>query len=169
MNSKPRVGRRGWSASILIALVGAGCASAPPGPAVDRPPAAVPAAAQTGDLGRAAAEIALEQLGAPYRYGGAGPGGFDCSGLVQYAYRKAGKALPRTTGQLWSHTSTVTRNELRPGDLLFFSIAGKMQHVGLYVGAGRFVHAPSSVDRVALASLDSDYYRGAFLRAGRPP
>jgi murein DD-endopeptidase len=169
MNSKLWAGRRGWSASILIGLVGAGCASAPHGPAVESSPSAVPAAAQRGDLGRAAAEIALDQLGVPYRYGGAGPGGFDCSGLVQYAYSKAGMALPRTTAQLWSHTSTVTPNELRPGDLLFFSIAGKMQHVGLYVGEGRFVHAPSSGERVAVASLDSEYYRGAFLRAGRPP
>jgi murein DD-endopeptidase len=167
MNRNGPSTRRCWLASIVIGLIGTGCASVPPSPAPDRP--AVSAAAQQGDVGRAAANIALDQLGVPYRYGGAGPGGFDCSGLVQYAYSRAGKRLPRTTGELWSHTATITQSELRPGDLLFFSIAGKMQHVGLYVGDGRFVHAPSSGARVALASLGSDFYRGAFLRAGRPP
>jgi cell wall-associated NlpC family hydrolase len=167
MNSNARSACHWWPASIVIGLIAAGCASVPAGPATGRP-ATVSAAAHKADVGRTAADIALDQLGVPYRYGGAGPGGFDCSGLVQYAYSRAGKRLPRTTGQLWSHSSTVPQNELRPGDLLFFSIAGKMQHVGLYVGDGRFVHAPSSGGRVALASLYSEYYRGAFLRAGRP-
>lgn len=163
MNGKVRTGRPWPPLSIVIALViMTGCAATPPGPR--------PVDAQlSADIGRAAADIALDQVGTPYRYGGAGPGGFDCSGLVQFSYSRAGKPLPRTTGQLWSHTSTVTQRELQPGDLLFFSIAGKMQHVGLYVGDGRFVHAPSSGQTVTVASLDSDYYRAALLRAGRPP
>ncbi len=115
-----------------------------------------------------AARIASQQIGAPYRYGGSSPDGFDCSGLVQYSYALAGMRVPRTTGQLWSSTQSVRRDELRSGDVLFFSIDGKMSHVGLYLGEQRFVHAPSSGRTVAIASLETPYYRKAFIRAGRP-
>lgn len=145
------------TALVAAAAVLCGCASAPATLSTSAP-----------GIGARAASVALEQVGQPYRYGGAHPGGFDCSGLVYYAYGRAGKALPRTTGELWDFSATVTRDDLEPGDLLFFSIAGKMQHVGLYVGDGRFVHAPSSGRVVAVASLRSDYYRTALLRAGRP-
>ena len=154
----------------ILALTLSACASAPPAPRTPLPGAA--AASHTiaaPHLGTEAVDYALQQVGQPYRYGGAGPGGFDCSGLVQYSYLRAGKALPRTTSQLWSYAESVDRSELEPGDLLFFAIAGKMQHVGLYVGGGRFVHAPSTGGRVTIASLDSDFYQLAFLRAGRPP
>jgi cell wall-associated NlpC family hydrolase len=119
-------------------------------------------------VGESAAAIALDQVGTPYRYGGTDPGGFDCSGLVQYSYSLAGKQLPRTTKALWTSTSAVDQHELRVGDVLFFSIEGKMSHVGLYLGQRRFVHAPASGRTVSVASLDSPYYRGAFLRGGRP-
>ena len=102
-----------------------------------------------------------------YRYGGAGPDGFDCSGLVQYAYRRAGLAVPRTTGQLWAAAEQVPRSDLQAGDLLFFSIEGKMSHVGLYLGQDRFVHAPQSGRSVSVASLRAPFYRSALLRAGR--
>lgn len=121
-----------------------------------------------GSLGDDAARIALGQVGTPYRYGGASPSGFDCSGLVHYSYLKAGKSLPRTTSQLWNASSTVERNNIRAGDLLFFNIDGKMSHVGMYIGDSRFVHAPSSGKKVSVASLESDYYRRALIRAGRP-
>lgn len=117
--------------------------------------------------GEQAALIALEQVGTPYRYGGNTPAGFDCSGLVYFSYNSAGIAVPRTTRQLWSAARTVEREDLRAGDLLFFSIEGKMQHVGLYLGEERFVHAPQSGRRVTVASLDSPFYRSALLRAGR--
>lgn len=129
------------------------------------------APALTSDMasspGRQAALVALEQVGVPYRYGGNSPQGFDCSGLVQYSYGHAGVAVPRTTGQLWSVARTVERRELRAGDLLFFSIEGKMSHVGMYLGDARFVHAPQSGRRVSVASLDSPFYSAALLRAGR--
>lgn len=128
--------------------------------------AGAPAVPSVGE--RAAAE-ALSQVGVPYRYGGTTPGrGFDCSGLVQYSYARAGKSVPRTTRQLWNATDNVRRSELEPGDLLFFEIDGKMQHVGMYVGDGQFVHAPSSGRRVSIESLSTRYYRNALLRAGRP-
>ena len=107
-------------------------------------------------------------LGVPYRYGGSGPSGFDCSGLVHYSYSRAGASVPRTTGQLWDSTTRVDRADLRPGDLIFFSINGKMQHVGMYIGDDEFVHAPSSGKQVSVASLSTTYYRSAFLRGGRP-
>ena len=75
--------------------------------------------------------------------------------------------MPRTTGQLWRDSLTVNRSELRKGDLLFFSVDGKMQHVGLYVGGDRFIHAPSTGKRVALESLESRYYADALLRTAR--
>ncbi len=117
--------------------------------------------------GREAATIALEQVGVPYRYGGTSPSGFDCSGLVQYAYSRAGLNVPRTTGQLWSATKPVAQHDLASGDLLFLSIEGKMSHVGMYLGERRFVHAPQSGRSVSVASLDAPFYRSALIRAGR--
>lgn len=118
--------------------------------------------------GEKAAAIALQQVGVPYRYGGASTKGFDCSGLVQYSYGRAGKVVPRTTSQLWSATSAVQRKDLRVGDLLFFNIEGKMAHVGMYIGRQEFVHAPSSGRSVTVATLDSPFYATALIRGGRP-
>ncbi|MCP4300099.1 MAG: C40 family peptidase [Gammaproteobacteria bacterium] len=129
---------------------------------------AVAGVAVRASVGEQAAAVAMDQVGAPYRYGGSSPGGFDCSGLVHYSYSRAGLRVPRTTGQLWSSTQTVARHELLIGDVLFFNIEGKMSHVGLYLGGQRFVHAPSSGRSVVIASLNSPYYRSAFARAGRP-
>jgi len=147
---------RTLSLSAVLLMLGA-CAGSPE-------PAERPAVG----VGQHAVSIALRQVGVPYRYGGQNPGGFDCSGLVHYSYQLAGKSVPRTTGQLWDATENVGRSSLEPGDLLFFSINGKMQHVGLYIGNDQFVHAPSSGKVVSVASLSQDYYRRAFLRAGRP-
>lgn len=154
----------------ITVLALAACGSSPPAPTTaQRQPAGVPASHSVRtSAGQRAAAIALDQVGVPYRYGGSTPGGFDCSGLVQYSYNQAGVQVPRTTGQLWSAASPVGRSELRAGDLLFFSIEGKMSHVGLYLGEQRFVHAPQSGRKVSVASLNSPYYRAALIRAGRP-
>ncbi len=140
---------------LLLAL--AACSS---GPAVRHAP---------GDTspGHLAARAALEQVGAPYRYGGNEPGGFDCSGLVQYSYLRAGVHVPRTTTQLWSAAETIGQGDLRAGDLLFFRIDGKMSHVGMYLGERRFVHAPQSGRSVSVASLETPFYRQALVRAAR--
>lgn len=122
----------------------------------------------TDRVGDKAARVALDQVGTPYRYGGSTPSGFDCSGLVHYSYRQVGKSLPRTTAGLWAELAPVDRRNMQTGDLLFFSIEGKMSHVGLYLGNGKFVHAPSSGRTVEIERLDSAFYRSAFLRAGRP-
>jgi cell wall-associated NlpC family hydrolase len=118
--------------------------------------------------GEQAAIVAVRQVGVPYRYGGSTVKGFDCSGLVQFAYAKAGKSIPRTTADQWHQMSPISGNNLRVGDLLFFRIDGRISHVGLYLGSRRFVHAPSSGGEVTIAGLDSDFYRKAFVRGGRP-
>ena len=125
-------------------------------------------ATQGKSAGERAAIVAVRQVGVPYRYGGSSETGFDCSGLVQYAYANAGRKLPRTTSDLWRQTRPVSVNQLEVGDLLFFDIEGKVAHVGIYVGRGRFVHAPSSGREVTVADLDSAFYRDAFIRGGRP-
>ena len=138
----------------LLAL--AACGSSPPVPD-----------SSARSPGAQAAAVALDQVGVRYRYGGNGPQGFDCSGLVHYAYRQAGVSVPRTTGELWAAAADVDRNDLRAGDILFFRVEGKMSHVGMYLGERRFVHAPQSGQRVSVASLDAPFYRTALLRAGR--
>ena len=119
-------------------------------------------------LGEQAAVVALRQVGVPYLYGGSTTNGFDCSGLVQYAYATAGKHISRTTGGQWQQLSPVDEQRIRVGDLLFFNIEGKISHVGLYLGDRRFVHAPSSGRHVSVENLDSEFYRRAFVRAARP-
>lgn len=122
----------------------------------------------TDQVGDKAARVALGQVGTPYRYGGSSPAGFDCSGLIHYSYQQAGKSIPRTTAGQWAELAPVGSRDMRAGDLLFFSIEGKMSHVGLYLGNGKFVHAPSSGRTVEIERLDSAFYESAFLRAGRP-
>lgn len=151
--------------AIAVSGLASACVSSPTTSEASRPGTGKAAVADS--IGRRAAAVALNQIGVPYRYGGNDPGGFDCSGLVQYSYERAGKRIPRTTRQLWSSTESVARHDMRAGDLLFFEIEGKMAHVGLYVGDHQFVHAPSSGRRVSVASLDSPFYRSALLRTGR--
>jgi cell wall-associated NlpC family hydrolase len=109
-------------------------------------------------VGASAVSIALSQLGTPYVPGGAAPGGFDCSGLVSWAYAQAGHpGLPHYTGALWTAgTRIASPSELAPGDLVFFNGLG---HVGMYIGGGHFVEAPHSGDvvKVVAMSARSDY------------
>ena len=102
--------------------------------------------------GRNAVRIARRYLGVPYRYGGMSPSGFDCSGLVSYAYGKLGVALPHNAAAQYSFGRPVPIGHLQPGDLVFFSGLG---HVGLAVGGGRYIHAPQSGERVEISSLAS--------------
>ena len=115
-----------------------------------------------------AADAAQKLVGAPYRYGGATPSGFDCSGLVQYSYRQAGLLLPHNTEMQRRIAKPIRVAELRRGDLLFFDEGSrKNSHVGIYVGAGRFVHAPSSGKHVRTDKLSSPYWRKHLSEARR--
>jgi murein DD-endopeptidase len=108
-----------------------------------------------------AASHALKMLGKPYRYGGMTPAsGFDCSGLVQFSFRQAGVPVPRSTELQLRASAPVRGAQLRRGDLLFFDQDGKKKsHVAIYVGDGRFVHAPSSGKQVRADRLDSPYWK----------
>jgi len=115
-----------------------------------------------------AAELAKTMVGKPYRYGGHSPSGFDCSGLVYYSYTHAGIAVPRTTRSQLRAGMPVASKSLRVGDLVFFDQEGrKFSHVGIYIGSGRFVHAPSSGKHVRIDSLDQHYWREHFVAARR--
>jgi murein DD-endopeptidase len=115
-----------------------------------------------------ATKYALQMVGAPYRYGGSTPRGFDCSGLVHYSYARAGVTVPRTTRQQRKYSRPVARRNIRRGDLLFFNQSGKRSsHVGLYIGNNQFVHAPSTGKTVYVASLTSRYWRRYFIGARR--
>lgn len=116
-------------------------------------------------VGQRAARIALKAVGVPYRWGGSSPRtGFDCSGLVSWAYGRLGIALPHSSYALYGTGRRVSRSGLRPGDLLFFSGLG---HVGMYVGRGRMVHAPHSGRRVEVVSLGRSNYGSRLVGARR--
>ena len=143
-----------WLSAALLAVTLAGCATRPAAPVADRD--------ATGGQGlrQQLVATAARQIGRPYRYGGADPRGFDCSGLVQYAHVQVGVAVPRTTADLWRAARPVARNRRQPGDLVFFAIDdGKGDHVGIYAGDGYFIHAPSPGKRVGRARVDNPYWR----------
>jgi cell wall-associated NlpC family hydrolase len=160
---------RNYIAAVAFALFVAACASTPYENNSGNVPGAAGRSHPVASVGERATTVAMQQLGVPYRYGGQTPSGFDCSRLVHFSYLQAGKSVPRTTRELWQKSSTIRRNDIQQGDLLFFEVEGKMQHVGIYIGDGQFVHAPQSGRKVSTASLDSDFYRQAFLRAARLP
>jgi len=156
--SSPPIGMR----SPLLALLLVGLAACTP----FRP--GTPGGPPTADPGYALLQAAQSRIGAPYKYGGAGPDAFDCSGLVTYAHRQVGIAVPRTAAQQFAAATPVQRAELRPGDLVFFRLESRgVSHVGIYAGDGRFVHAPQRGGNVRLASLDEDYFRRSFAGGGR--
>jgi cell wall-associated NlpC family hydrolase len=113
---------------------------------------------------------ALALLGTPYRWGGNSPDrGFDCSGLVGYVFRTAlGIELPRVSRDMANDGEQVERTALTAGDLVFFSSRGKrVDHVGIYLGNGRFVHAPRTGKDVMVSELDTGYWSNKFLQARR--
>jgi cell wall-associated NlpC family hydrolase len=116
-------------------------------------------------LGERAARVALRAVGVPYRWGGTSPSsGFDCSGLVYWAYGKLGVEVPHSSYALAEIGRRIGRRHLKPGDVLVFSGYG---HVGLYVGRGRMVHAPQSGRLVETVQLGRSYYGSRIVTARR--
>jgi cell wall-associated NlpC family hydrolase len=117
-----------------------------------------------GTLGQQAAALAQQYLGVPYVWGGASPSGFDCSGLVVYVYGQLGVSLPHYTVSLWSSGPHVAYSDLAPGDLVFFY---NLDHVGIYLGGGLFIHAPHTGTVVQISSLNDPWYHAAYDGAVR--
>ena len=136
---------------------------APPGAA----PAPTPPAAATA-AGLEIARIARSLVGAPYRDGGALPDGFDCSGLVNYVFARQGVAVPRDVRRQASAGEPVDRVNVAPGDLVFFATTGSgPTHVGIAVGNGQFIHAPTSGGVVRVESMSAAYWASRFVTARR--
>jgi cell wall-associated NlpC family hydrolase len=113
---------------------------------------------------------AKQFLGVPYVYGGASPSGFDCSGLTYYVYKQCGYSINRTATMQMQNGVAVGRNNLEPGDLVFFyqsPSGGTIGHVGMYVGNNEFIHAPNSTTVVKIESLDTSYYAQRYAGARR--
>jgi peptidoglycan DL-endopeptidase CwlO len=120
--------------------------------------AAAPPASHGGVVG-----IAMRYLGVPYVWGGASPGGFDCSGLVMYVFSQIGVSLPHSSYAQYGMGAPVSMSQLQPGDLVFFAGAS---HVGIYIGGGQFIHAPHTGDVVKISSL-SGWYASTFAGGRR--
>jgi cell wall-associated NlpC family hydrolase len=146
----------------LAFLLLAGCAGAP------APSNRSPAVQASEGKASRAADIALAMVGKPYRYGGSTPRGFDCSGLVSYSFAQVGVRVSRETRTQREQAVLVRVSALRRGDLVFFDQEGKKySHVGIYLGEGIFVHAPSSGGKVRTDSLEAEYWRRHFVEARR--
>jgi cell wall-associated NlpC family hydrolase len=145
----PRSGRR----ALIALLTGAGVVLTPltaqaAAPSASSSVATVAAPTRAAQI---AVNTALAQLGDPYVWGGAGPNSFDCSGLTQYAYRAAGISLPHSSSMQSRMGRPVARGNLQPGDLVFFH--SPVSHVGMYIGNGQMVHAPTTGDVVKITNL----------------
>jgi murein DD-endopeptidase len=143
--------------ALLAALLLAACATAPRH------------AAPPPDTGATMAALAVSLVGTPYQFGGADAAGFDCSGLALYLHARVGLAIPRTASEQRHAALPVPLAKLAPGDLIFFRLHSRhVDHVGIYVGGGRFVHAPRAGGAVAYGELgEGGYYRARVAGAGR--
>ena len=154
--------KRLWLAiSLTMMAMLAGCTGTPE----SREPTSVRA---SNEVASKAIVFARQMLGKPYMYAGETPAGFDCSGLVKYSYGRAGIALPRDTKAQRRMSVLVSMGSLREGDLLFFDQEGtKTSHVGMYLGNGRFIHAPSSGGKVRTDSLSAEFWKKHLVEARR--
>jgi cell wall-associated NlpC family hydrolase len=160
-------------AVFVLAFIAGGCASSlrvpqQPGGPHERARVIAPAELEPS-AGEKIVTVAARLLGTPYRFGGDSPKrGFDCSGLVFYSFEQVGLKVPRTAADQRKAAERVKRSSLEPGDLVFFrSSKGRVDHVGIYAGDGRFIHAPNSGSVVSYAYLDDPYYRSHYVSAGR--
>lgn len=138
----------------VSAPAGSTSSPAPDGASVSSPPPAT----NGGVVG-----IAMQYLGVPYVWGGASPSGFDCSGLIMYVYAQVGISLPHNAAMQYGYGSPVSRDQLAPGDLVFFDGLG---HNGIYIGGNQFIHAPHTGDVVKISSI-TGWYASTFVGARR--
>jgi cell wall-associated NlpC family hydrolase len=108
--------------------------------------------------------IAMQYLGTPYVWGGSSPGGFDCSGFVMFVYAQVGVSLPHHAASMYSYGVPVSRDQLEPGDLVFFDGLG---HMGIYIGGGQFIHSPHTGDVVKISSMNESWYAATYVGARR--
>ena len=157
-------------ALAVLAAAATGCAPFKPGLPSEPVARESSSIAQQG-VGAVIAQRALEQVGVPYRFGGADPQrGFDCSGLVSYVHGLEGVSVPRTAAAQFAAARKIDVDELRAGDLVFYRLvpgSREVTHVGIYTGQRRFVHAPQTGRLVGTANMDDPYYRERFAGAGR--
>ena len=162
-----------WLAVATLSTALAGCASR--SAVVARPspfPLAAPPAASAADglsIAAAVTQTALDLRGTPYRTGGTQPGsGFDCSGLVRYAFLEHRIELPRTVAEQVRAGESVGRRDVKPGDLLFFALEGREpSHVGLVISADEFIHAPGTGRVVRVERFTTPYWESHFVGARR--
>ncbi len=117
--------------------------------------------------GQAIVNTAMQYLGVPYVWGGASPSGFDCSGLVQYVCSKNGISVSRVASDQRNNGTYVSRENLQPGDLVFFAKSGNIHHVGIYIGNGNMIHAPQTGDVVKISSINTEYRISQYAGAVR--
>ncbi len=140
--------------------------AAPEAPSEPRP--APPSAVDAVAVGRDVVATALAYRGVPYRNGGSDPSGFDCSGFTQYVFNQVGTALPREVREQFRIGTGIERDAVEPGDLVFFeTVTRGASHVGLAIGGGEFVHAPSSNGVVRIERLTSSYWSRRYVGARR--
>jgi cell wall-associated NlpC family hydrolase len=153
--------------TLACATLLTGCGSTPPRSVVS---AETKPARLSAEEAKSVTVYAIGLVGTPYRWGGNTPeSGFDCSGLIAHVYQKNARLQsPRTVAELKSWGTPLNASELRTGDLVVFIKAEQATHAGIYVGEGRFVHAPSTGGRVRLDRLNTPYWSSQQIAYSRP-
>ena len=156
------------TALLLSALLLSGCSLIRSRPPAAQLPASTPPLEAEAASGAAIANLAASLIGTSYEFGGADLSGFDCSGLALFVHAQVGISIPRTAAAQQRAAQAVPLTQLLPGDLVFFRMrSGRIDHVGVYLGAGRFVHAPHRGVAVASADLSEGFFAHHLVNAGR--
>jgi cell wall-associated NlpC family hydrolase len=157
--------RGGRSAAIALALLALGCSKQLATIEVVDPSALSAADADPArSRARRAVAIAKKHVGTRYAWGGSSPAGFDCSGFVMYVYSHVGVGLPHNAARQYRYGRSVPRERLEPGDIVFFD---DLQHNGIYIGGGRFIHARRSGGTVMISGMEESWYRDRWIGARR--